>query len=27
MMESVEPYGYSEANLPDGTTTAKLCQG
>ncbi len=27
MMESVEPYGYTETNLPDGTTTAELCAG
>jgi polar amino acid transport system substrate-binding protein len=27
MMESVGKYGYSKANLPDGTTTAKLCAG
>lgn len=27
MMESVKPYGYSEVNLPDGTTTAQLCDG
>ena len=27
MMESVGEYGYSEANLPDGTATATLCAG
>jgi polar amino acid transport system substrate-binding protein len=27
MMKSVGKYGYSKANLPDGTTTAKLCAG
>ncbi|MCC0042836.1 MAG: ectoine/hydroxyectoine ABC transporter substrate-binding protein EhuB [Brucellaceae bacterium] len=27
MMESVKQYGYSKANLPDGTTTAELCSG
>ncbi|WP_265517285.1 ectoine/hydroxyectoine ABC transporter substrate-binding protein EhuB [Nitratireductor luteus] len=27
MMESVRPYGYTETNLPDGTTTAELCEG
>lgn len=27
MMESVRQYGYTETNLPDGTTTAQLCQG
>lgn len=27
MMKSVGRYGYSKANLPDGTTTAKLCKG
>ena len=27
MMESVGKYGYSKANLPDGTTTAELCKG
>ena len=27
MMESVGEYGYSKANLPDGTTTAELCAG
>ncbi|GIL03443.1 MAG: ectoine/hydroxyectoine ABC transporter substrate-binding protein EhuB [Alphaproteobacteria bacterium] len=27
MMESVGRYGYSKANLPDGTTTAELCKG
>jgi polar amino acid transport system substrate-binding protein len=27
MMKSVEPYGYSKANLPDGTPTAELCKG
>ena len=27
MMESVGEYGYSKANLPDGTTTEKLCAG
>jgi hypothetical protein len=26
-MKSVGGYGYTETNLPDGTTTAKLCQG
>lgn len=27
MMESVKQYGYTETNLPDGTTTAELCRG
>lgn len=27
MMKSVGGYGYTQTNLPDGTTTAKLCQG
>lgn len=27
MMETVAEYGYSKANLPDGTTTATLCAG
>jgi polar amino acid transport system substrate-binding protein len=27
MMETVARYGYTEANLPDGTTTAELCKG
>lgn len=27
MMESVGKYGYTKTNLPDGTTTAKLCEG
>ncbi|MCB2077831.1 MAG: ectoine/hydroxyectoine ABC transporter substrate-binding protein EhuB [Novosphingobium sp.] len=27
MMKSVGEYGYSKANLPDGTSTAELCKG
>jgi len=27
MMKAVGKYGYSKANLPDGTATAKLCAG
>jgi polar amino acid transport system substrate-binding protein len=27
MMKSVGEYGYSKANLPDGTSTAELCAG
>lgn len=27
MMESVRQYGYTEVNLPDGSTTADLCKG
>ncbi|MER8778927.1 ectoine/hydroxyectoine ABC transporter substrate-binding protein EhuB [Mesorhizobium sp. M0977] len=27
MMESVGKYGYTKANLPDGTAAAKLCKG